>query len=87
MKKSNIAAAAAVTSLLAMGATALTSAPAMAKEAKVKCYGVAQAGKNDCATSNSSCAGTSTVDGQKDAFILMPEKLCDRLAGSSLTAK
>jgi len=32
-----------------------------------KCYGVAKAGKNDCQTASSSCAGTSKRDGQADA--------------------
>ena len=53
---------------------------------KEKCYGVAKAGKNDCATSNTSCAGTSTSDGQKDAFIALPKGTCERLVGGSLEA-
>ena len=32
-----------------------------------KCYGVAKAGKNDCQTAASSCAGTSKKDAQTDA--------------------
>lgn len=55
MKKSNLAVTAAVTGLLALGGTLLTATPAVAAE-KEKCYGVAKAGKNDCATKNSSCA-------------------------------
>lgn len=58
MKKSNLAVTAVVTGLIAMGGTMLTAAPAMAAE-KEKCYGVAKAGKNDCATKTSSCAGTA----------------------------
>ncbi len=85
MKKTNFAVAAAVTSLLAVGATTLTTTPAQAAE-KEKCYGVAKAGKNDCATNTSSCAGTSTQDAQKDAFIVVPKGLCDRLAGGSTTS-
>ncbi|EIZ1363799.1 TPA: DUF2282 domain-containing protein, partial [Vibrio vulnificus] len=53
MKKSNLAVTAVVTGLIAMGGTMLTAAPAMAAE-KEKCYGVAKAGKNDCATKTSS---------------------------------
>jgi uncharacterized membrane protein len=49
-----------------------------------KCYGVAKAGKNDCQTANSSCAGTSRRDGQKDAWIYVPAGTCERLVGSSL---
>nr|WP_086939246.1 DUF2282 domain-containing protein [Thaumasiovibrio occultus] len=81
MKKSNIAVATAVSGLLALGAATMAS-PAIAAD-KEKCYGVAKAGANDCATKTSSCAGTSTEDNQADAFIMVPKGLCDRLAGSS----
>lgn len=65
-------------------AMALSSGAVAADEQKrEKCYGVAEAGKNDCATATSSCAGTSKVDGQKDAFIYVPAGLCDRLVGGS----
>lgn len=83
MKKSNIAVTAAVSSLLALGATALTTTSAIAADEKEKCYGVAKAGQNDCATKTSSCAGTAKEDAQKDAFIVVPKGLCDRLAGGS----
>jgi len=82
MKKTNFAITAAVTSLVALGTTALTATPAIAAE-KEKCYGVSKAGKNDCATKSSSCAGTSKEDNQKDAFIVVPKGLCDKLVGSS----
>lgn len=59
--------------------------PAYAAE-KEKCYGVAKAGKNDCATKHSSCAGTSTMDHQGDAFIALPTGLCEKLAGGSLVS-
>ena len=49
-----------------------------------KCYGIAKAGKNDCQTANSSCAGTSRRDGQKDAWIYVPAGTCDRLVGASM---
>ncbi|GLO62326.1 membrane protein [Vibrio sp. MACH09] len=85
MKKSNFAVTAAVSSLLAIGATALTTTQAIAAD-KEKCYGVAKAGKNDCATKTSSCAGTSKEDNQTDAFIVVPKGLCDRLAGGSTSS-
>ncbi|ELR63238.1 Putative signal peptide protein [Photobacterium marinum] len=87
MKKTNIALATAVTGLIALAGTVATTSTAVAGEAKEKCYGVVKAGKNDCATKTSSCAGTSKTDGQKDAFIMVPKGLCDRLAGSSSEAK
>jgi uncharacterized membrane protein len=52
-----------------------------------KCYGVAKAGKNDCQTANSSCAGTSRRDSQGDAWIYMPAGTCQRLVGGSLAPK
>ncbi|MBE8190559.1 MAG: DUF2282 domain-containing protein [Candidatus Thioglobus sp.] len=53
--------------------------------AKEKCYGVVKAGQNDCATKTSSCAGSATTDGQKDAFIAIPKGLCEKLVGGSLS--
>lgn len=81
MKKSKLALAATVSTLLAVGT--LVSSPAMAA-GKEKCYGVAAAGQNDCATKSSSCAGTSKVDNQGDAFIAVPKGLCDKITGGSL---
>jgi uncharacterized membrane protein len=52
-----------------------------------KCYGVAKAGKNDCQTANSSCAGTSKRDGQGDAWIYVPAGTCDRIVGGSPQAR
>lgn len=85
-KATNIALATAVASLVALAGTATVSA-AEKSDKKEKCYGVAKAGKNDCATKTSSCSGTSKTDGQKDAFILVPKGLCNRLAGGSTQPK
>ncbi|MDP5255817.1 MULTISPECIES: DUF2282 domain-containing protein [unclassified Vibrio] len=85
MKKSNIAMAAAVTSLVAFSGSILTSAPAEAA-GKEKCYGVSKAGQNDCATKTSSCAGTATQDNQSDAFVIVPAGLCGKLTGGSTTS-
>ena len=48
-----------------------------------KCYGVAKAGLNDCFTANSSCAGTSKQDAQKDAWVYVPDGTCKKLVGGS----
>ncbi len=77
--------ASAMTAAIAM--TASTS-PAQAAEGKVeKCYGVVKAGKNDCQTATSSCAGTSKADGQGDAWIYVPKGTCDKLVGGSVSPK
>ncbi len=83
MKTSTLALAAAVGTAFAIGAVAAPAANAADNE---KCYGVAKAGKNDCQTSTSSCAGTSKTDGQKDAWIYVPAGLCEKLDGGSTTA-
>jgi uncharacterized membrane protein len=49
-----------------------------------KCYGVVRAGKNDCQTATSSCAGTARADRQADAWIHVPAGLCQKIAGGSL---
>lgn len=50
-----------------------------------KCYGVAEAGKNDCAAGpGTTCAGTSTLDGQTNAWILVPTGTCEKLVNGSL---
>jgi uncharacterized membrane protein len=51
-----------------------------------KCYGVAKAGKNDCQTDHSSCAGTAKKDGQKDAWISVPKGACEKIVGGSLNS-
>ena len=44
---------------------------------KEKCYGVALAGQNDCAAGpGTSCAGTSTVDYQGNAWKYVEEGTC-----------
>lgn len=48
--------------------------------AKEKCYGVSMAGKNDCAAGpGTTCAGTSTVDYQGNAWTLVEAGTCDSI--------
>lgn len=82
MKKSNLAVTTAVTGLVALGGSLLAAAPAVAAE-KEKCYGVSKAGKNDCATKTTSCAGSAKEDNQSDAFVIVPKGLCGKLTGGS----
>lgn len=71
--------------LVATGSSAADTKDASG--ATEKCYGIAKKGMNDCATATASCASSATKDKQKDAFILMPKGLCDRIVGSSLKAE
>ncbi|MDP3339615.1 DUF2282 domain-containing protein [Frigidibacter sp.] len=64
--------------LAASLATALTLAAGTAQAAEMeKCYGVALAGQNDCAAGpGTTCAGTSTMDYQGNAWKLVPAGTC-----------
>jgi uncharacterized membrane protein len=60
-------------------AIASVSLPAAAADEKnqEKCYGVALKGQNDCAAGpGTTCAGTSTVDYQGNAWKLVPKGTC-----------
>jgi uncharacterized membrane protein len=70
----------------ALAAALVMPAATQAQGNMEKCYGVAKAGKNDCQTASSSCAGTSKKDAQADAWISVPKGTCDKLIGGKLTA-
>lgn len=70
----------------ALAAALVLPVAAQAQGNMEKCYGVAKAGKNDCQTAKSSCAGTSKTDAQADAWISVPKGTCDKLIGGKLTA-
>ena len=60
----------------ALSASVTTPANAQAKE---KCYGISLAGQNDCAAGpGTTCAGTSTVDYQGNAWTLVPAGDCEK---------
>lgn len=84
MKKTILAAAA----LATMIGMASNGALAEEKPGMEKCYGVVKAGKNDCAsTGHNSCAGTSKADGDKGAWVMVPQGLCDKLVGGATQPK
>lgn len=68
----------AATLAAAVSAALVTPAHAApAKTAMEKCYGVAKAGKNDCAAgAGTSCAGTSSADYQDNAWKLVKAGTC-----------
>jgi uncharacterized membrane protein len=80
--------------LFAAAVTAPTFAPAQAGPAPEptfsaeKCYGIAKAGKNDCAsTGNNSCAGTSKLDADPNAWVYVPTGYCERIVSASMKPK
>ena len=63
--------------MLALVAVSVGAAETSAEAAKEKCYGAAQKGKNDCAAGpGTTCAGTSKVDFQGNAWKYVPAGTC-----------
>jgi uncharacterized membrane protein len=89
MKKRQILIASAVAAALSMPLSSIAQNGPMPKPKfeTEKCYGVAKAGKNDCQTANSSCAGTSKRDSQGDAWIYVPTGSCAKIVGGSTEPK
>ena len=69
----------AVAGAVAASFTAHTATTASAMDNE-KCYGVSLAGKNDCAAgAGTTCAGTSTVDYQGNAWTLVGAGTCETM--------
>jgi uncharacterized membrane protein len=61
----------------AEGAETVAAAEDVAKE---KCYGISTAGQNDCAAGpGTSCAGTSVIDYQGNAWTYVDEGTCETI--------
>lgn len=70
---------------LAAAALVASTGTAVAKtdKSKEKCYGVALKGQNDCkAGPGTTCAGTSKVDYQGNAWKLVPAGTCVDMGGT-----
>lgn len=85
---------AALAATLAFSLSALASGAHAAEQPKPmeKCYGVSLAGQNDCsAGAGTSCAATSKVDYQGDAWVLVDKGTCTSIktpkGNGSLKAK
>ena len=74
-----------ITSALAVAVLAMPLLAIAADEAagagKEKCYGVAKAGKNDCAANGHGCAAQSKVAKNAKEWVYLPAGTCDRLVG------
>lgn len=73
--------------ILAATLLAVTATAAMAEDAKQsereKCYGIAKAGKNDCAAKDgsNSCAGQAKKDASPNDWVYVPKGLCEKIHG------
>lgn len=75
----------AIASLLALGVVGNAGQALAAKGDNEKCAGIVKAGKNDCGTSHSSCAGSAKVDNDKEAWLYLPKGTCEKIVGASVT--
>jgi len=80
--KSSLTIAAALSTALLLG----VAAQAQAQGSIEKCYGVSKAGKNDCQTASSSCAGTSKKDAEASAWLGVPKGTCEKIVGGMLSS-
>ena len=77
MQSRNIVVTAVALAALVSGAALAQDKGASIKGEKERCYGVSLAGKNDCAAGpGTSCAGTSKVDYQANAWQYVPKGTC-----------
>ena len=74
--------AAAAASLISLS---FAAAPAVAAE-KEKCFGIAKAGQNDCAShaGTHSCAGQSKVDNDKTEWKYVAKGTCKQMKGLTM---
>jgi uncharacterized membrane protein len=76
--KTKTAATAALVAGALTAAISMAASSTPAQAAKLKCFGVAMAGKNDCAAGpGTTCAGTSKVDGQGNAWKYVEAAKCE----------
>ena len=76
----------AIGGLLIMG---LASANAVAAEMKMeKCFGIAKAGKNDCASkaAGHSCAGQASSSSNRNDFVAVPAGTCNKIVNGSIAS-
>lgn len=60
--------------------TACSESTTTEASAKEKCFGVSKAGKNDCAAGKgTTCAGTSTLDYQGNAWKIVAKGTCTKI--------
>ena len=77
---------AAITSLLA-AQVAQAQPAATPKFDAEKCYGVAKAGKNDCAANGHACQAQAKQDANGNEWVYVPAGTCERLVGGTLSPK
>ena len=77
----SVAATAFALAAVAAGAALAQDKGATIKGEKERCYGISKAGQNDCqAGPGTSCAGSSKVDYQGNAWKYVPKGTCEQIS-------
>ncbi len=70
----------------AVGSLMMLNAQGMGTDDKSeKCFGVAKAGKNDCAANGHGCATQAKTDAHKKEWVSVPKGTCEKIVGGSTT--
>jgi len=87
-EKGKVVSAAMIAGAVALAVSATAQVTPASAQAKEKCYGISLAGQNDCAAGpGTTCAGTSTVDYQGNAWTLVPAGDCLKYGVEETTAE
>ena len=89
MRKKNMekivkSAIAGVLALTTVSSIITSSNVSAAEQQAEKCFGIAKAGMNDCETAAASCAGSAKKDSQPDAYLFVPQGLCNKIVGGNI---
>ena len=88
MNKRQAMIAAALASVCAGSAAVAADQPmAGSKADQEKCFGVAKAGQNDCATATHGCAGQAKADKGATDWKLVAKGTCEKLGGKLASDK
>lgn len=82
MNKRHALIAAALMSVAGAAAAADGSMPAASGD-KEKCYGVAKAGQNDCASGTHGCAGQAKADNAPSEWKYVAKGTCEKAGGKT----
>ena len=75
----------ALAGLIALGAVTVQAADD--DKNTEKCYGIAKAGKNDCAANGHACAGQAKKDADGKEWVKVPKGTCEKVVGGSSSPK
>lgn len=80
---------AAIAGLIATNASSANAHEPKLPDSKEKCYGIAKAGKNHCASANGShaCAGLAKVDNDPNEWVIVKKGECTTKGGKTEAPK